>query len=101
MGPWVAEITFRIGTVIAPVLLKILNLSAVTGVFRGAPRSFQSGISSFKVEGSKHAPERIWLPTLAAFSKTQTEKSSGLSNFSAANCFKRIAADMPAGPEKK
>ena len=31
-----------------PVAVRKANLSSVTGVFKGAPRSAQSGISSFK-----------------------------------------------------
>ena len=35
------------------------NLSFVTGVSSGAPRSFQSGNSSFSALGSMTAPDRI------------------------------------------
>ena len=62
---------------------------------RGAPFAFQSGISSFRAWGSKTAPERIWAPISAPFSMTQTDVSRP---FSAASCFRRIAAERPAGP---
>jgi hypothetical protein len=39
--------------------VRIANLSAVTGVLRGAPFSFQSGINSSSATVSMHAPERI------------------------------------------
>jgi len=42
-----------------PVLVKNMNLSAVTGVSSGAPRSCQSGINSFRLRGSRTAPDRI------------------------------------------
>lgn len=71
------------------------NLSLVTGVFNGAPLSFQSGISSFKAIGSRQAPERMCVPISLAFSTKQTRISLLLSK---ANCFALIAADNPAGP---
>ena len=49
----------RIGTGILEVSVSILNLSAVTGVVRGAPLSFQSGINSFSATGSIQAPDNI------------------------------------------
>ncbi len=41
--------------------------------------------------GSTTAPERIWAPTSEPFSNTTTD-SSGLT------CFRRMAAERPAGP---
>jgi hypothetical protein len=52
----------RIGTDILEVSVSILNLSVVTGVLRGAPLSFQSGINSFSAIGSIQAPDNIWPP---------------------------------------
>ena len=52
-----------------------MNFSSVTGVLSGAPRSFQSGISSSSARGSMTAPERMWAPTSEPFSITQTETS--------------------------
>jgi hypothetical protein len=49
----------RIGTGILDVAVRILNLSVVTGVSRGAPFSFQSGINSFSATGSIQAPDNI------------------------------------------
>ena len=66
----------KIGTGILPFSVRNANLSAVTGVLSGAPFSFQSGISSSSAVVSMQAPERIWPPTVAAFSITQTRKSS-------------------------
>ena len=48
-----------IGTGIVEVSVSILNLSVVTGVLRGAPLSFQSGINSFSATGSIQAPDNI------------------------------------------
>ena len=62
----------KIGTFNRPFSVKKANLSSVTGVFKGAPRSFQSGINSVKVDGSRQAPDKMWPPILAAFSMTQT-----------------------------
>ena len=47
------------GTDILEVSVSILNLSVVTGVLRGAPLSFQSGINSFSATGSIQAPDNI------------------------------------------
>ena len=49
----------RMGTGMRPVAVRMANLSSVTGVLRGAPRSFQSGMSSSRAVGSRHAPERV------------------------------------------
>ena len=62
---------------------------------RGAPRSCQSGISSFKLRGSRTAPDRIWAPTSPPFSIRHT---SIFLSASLASCFSRIAADRPDGP---
>ena len=78
-----------------PVSLKNMNLSAVTGVSSGAPRSFQSGISSCRLRGSRTAPDRIWAPTSLPFSIRHT---SMFLPTSLASCFSRIAADRPDGP---
>ena len=69
--------------------------SRLTGVFSGAPLSFQSGISSLSARGSKTAPERMCAPTSEPFSTTQTLISPPAAS---ACCFRRIAADSPAGP---
>ena len=47
------------------------------GRVRGAPFSFQSGMSSLRAIGSMTAPDRIWAPTSEPFSSTQTEISRG------------------------
>ena len=78
-----------------PVSVRNMNLSAVTGVSSGAPRSFQSGISSFRLRGSRTAPDRIWAPTSLPFSIRHT---SMFLPASLASCFSRIAADRPDGP---
>ena len=78
-----------------PVSVKNMNLSAVTGVSSGAPRSCQSGISSFRLRGSSTAPDRIWAPTSLPFSIRHT---SMFLPASLASCFSRIAADRPYGP---
>ena len=67
------------------------KLSEVTAVLTGAPRSFQSGISAFSPTGSSTAPDRICAPTSEPFSSTTTFRSGSI-------CFRRIAADRPAGP---
>lgn len=69
--------------------------SRLTSVLSGAPSSFQSGNSSFRARGSNTAPERMWAPTSEPFSTTQTLISLPAS---AAFCFRRQAADRPAGP---
>ena len=51
----------------------------------------QLGNSVSSGPGSRIAPEIEWAPTLAPFSRTQIV-------FSDASCFRRIAADRPAGP---
>lgn len=57
---------------ILPVFVSKPNLSDVTGVLSGAPFSFQSGISSVNAIGSTQAPESIWPPISAAFSRRVT-----------------------------
>lgn len=47
---------------ILPVGVRKPNLSFVTGVFNGAPNSFQFGKSSFSATGSTHAPDKICPP---------------------------------------
>src|SRR5471030_3474433 len=69
--------------------------SRTTGVLSGAPSAFQSGNSSFRARGSNTAPERMCAPTSEPFSTTQTLISLPAS---AAFCFKRQAAERPAGP---
>ena len=69
--------------------------SSVTAVVKGAPSSFQFGNSSSSARGSMTAPDRMCAPSSPPFSSTQTDTSWP---FSAASCFRRIAADKPAGP---
>ena len=69
--------------------------SSVTGWFRGAPRSFQSGNNSVSARGSMMAPDRMCAPGSEPFSSTTTETSRPLL---AANCLSRIAVDSPPGP---
>ncbi|GIW56984.1 MAG: hypothetical protein KatS3mg082_3388 [Nitrospiraceae bacterium] len=71
------------------------NRSSFAGVVSGAPRSFQSGSSSFRDLGSRTAPERMCAPTSEPFSSTTIERSVP---FASASCFRRIAAVSPAGP---
>src|SRR3569833_2867965 len=68
---------------------------SVTGTVSGAPRSFQSGMSSLSAIGSTTAPDRMRAPISLPFSRMQTE-SSRLAAF--ASCFSRMAALRPAGP---
>ena len=75
--------------------VKNTTLSAVTGESSGACRSCQSGINSFKLRGSRTAPDKICAPTSLPFSIRQTSMSRPSS---AASCFKRMAADSPDGP---
>lgn len=49
----------KIGIPIRLLLVRYPNLSSVTGVVNGAPKSFQSGNSSFKAIGSTTAPDKI------------------------------------------
>lgn len=49
----------KIGIGIRPLSVRYANLSSLTGVFNGAPKSFQSGNSSFKATGSTTAPDSI------------------------------------------
>ena len=84
-----------VGMGIADVSVKNMNLSAVTGVSSGALRSCQSGISSFRLRGSRTAPDKICATLSLPFSIRQT---SIVWPASAASCFKRIAADSPEGP---
>src|SRR5882672_9778709 len=72
-----------------------MKRSSVAGVLSGAPRVFQSGISSSRARGSNTAPDRIWAPTSEPFSMTQTASSRAAA---AASCFSRIAAASPDGP---
>src|SRR6185503_9025429 len=65
--------------------------SRVTGWLRGAPFSFQSGMSSPRARGSITAPERMCAPTSEPFSSTHTLACGE-------TCFARIAAARPAGP---
>ena len=67
----------------------------VTGVSRGAPCAFQSGYSSERPPGSITAPDRMWAPISDPFSSTATLTSAPAA---AAFCFRRMAADRPAGP---
>lgn len=57
---------------------------------------FQSGSSSLSADGSITAPERMWAPMSPAFSRRRTRKSSFPASFE--SCFRRIAAERPAGP---
>jgi hypothetical protein len=63
----------------------------VTGWFSGAPRSFQSGISSVMARGSITAPDRMCAPGSEPFSSTTTDSA-------ASSCLSRIAVARPAGP---
>ena len=76
-------------------LRRYLTESFFTSVFNGAPKSFQSGISSFNAIGSKTFPDKIWAPTSEPFSTIHTEISL---LFSLASCFIFIAAESPEGP---
>lgn len=66
-----------------------LNLFSLSGLF-------QSGRSSLRALGSITAPERMCAPMSPAFSSRRTRKSSLPAAL--ACCFKRIAAERPAGP---
>lgn len=59
------------------------------------PRSFQSGKSSKSALGSRQAPDRVCAPIWEAFSTRHT-RSSLLCLL--ASCFRRMAAERPAGP---
>src|SRR6218665_1635546 len=83
------------GKSIAPVFVSHMTLSSVTGWFRGAPCSFQSGISSVRALGSITAPLRMWAPGSEPFSSTTTETSL---SWAAASCFSLIAVARPPGP---
>jgi hypothetical protein len=65
--------------------------SAVTGCLSGAPRSFQSGNSSFIARGSITAPLRMCAPGSEPFSSTTTDSAASI-------CLRRIAVARPAGP---
>ena len=78
-----------------PVAVRNSTSSCVTSVCSGAPSFFQSGSSSVRDSGSMTAPARIWAPTSAPFSSTQTLISWF---FSAASCLSRMAVARPAGP---
>ena len=62
---------------------------------KGAPSSFQFGISSDSARGSMMAPERMCAPGSEPFSSTTTDTSWP---FSAASCLSRMAVDRPPGP---
>lgn len=55
----VVDLPGKIGKGILFFSVKKANLSDITGVCKGAPLSFQSGISSFKACNSIHAPESV------------------------------------------
>lgn len=50
------------GSLIADFSVRNENTSEATGVLRGAPLSFQSGISSLIAIGSITAPDKVWPP---------------------------------------
>lgn len=54
-------------------------------------RERQLGNSSLKAVGWKQLPLRMWPPTEEAFSMTMTDLLGS-------SCFRRIAAERPAGP---
>ena len=85
----------QLGRRISPAGPRTKNLSSVTSVSTGAPLDFQSGISRLRPTGSMTAPDKICAPTSEPFSKTTTEMSLPVSM---ASCFKRMAAESPAGP---
>ena len=60
-------------------LIKYLTESLFTGVLRGAPASFQLGMSSLSAFGSNTLPESIWAPTSEPF-------SDGLGSASSSGC---------------
>lgn len=62
----------KTGIPIFPFVVNNENLSCVTGVFNGAPNSFQFGINSFIEIGSITAPDKICPPISDDFSTTQT-----------------------------
>lgn len=70
-------------------ILKVSRTNTLT------PRSFQSGKSSVRALGSKHAPDRVCAPICEAFSTRHTRSSF---SYSLASCFRRMAAESPAGP---
>ena len=72
-----------------------LTTSFLAGLFKGAPLSFQSGISSFNAVGSKTLPESIWAPISEPFSIRQMLNSL---LFSFANCASFMALLNPDGP---
>ena len=67
--------------------------SSVTGVFSGAPRSFQSGSSSFRARGSITAPDRIWAPTSVLFDHADGKLPAFFNR-----CLRRMAEASPDGP---
>ena len=52
----------KIGIGIRPFSVRRANLSSLTGVFKGASLSFQSGNNSSKALGSRQAPDNVWPP---------------------------------------
>ena len=76
-------------------LIRNFTTSFVAGEFKGAPFSFQSGISSSRALGSKQFPDNMCAPISEPFSIRHTLNSAF---FSAANCFSLIAVDRPDGP---
>lgn len=89
------------GILMALFLVKKRILSSMTAVAcsnrTGFNGEIQSGSNLFTVVGSRTLPETIWPPISAAFSNRTTRKFSFLASF--ANCFRRMAALSPAGPE--
>src|SRR5690242_16167314 len=79
------------GSLRPPVLVSSQNSSSPAGTQTGGGLSRQPGSSASSGPGSITAPERIWAPTVEAFSITQTVVSG-------CNCLRRIANDSPAGP---
>ena len=49
----------KIGIGIRPFSVRRANLSSLTGVFKGASLSFQSGNNSSKALGSRQAPDNV------------------------------------------
>ena len=87
--------TKKSGTRVLLPSRSISTSSPLTGWFSGAPFSFQPGNNSVIARGSITAPLRMCAPGSEPFSSTTTEISAF---FSAASCFRRMAADSPAGP---
>ena len=88
--------TIRPGALIADLsLVRKYTRSLLTGVVNGAPRCFQSGISSSRARVSSTAPERMWAPISEPFSNRQTLMSRSCCCARVLRC---MAVARPAGP---